>query len=121
MSDSSLRPPPVRLGALRAGDLDTRGFNLAPDLSPAGATVAEIESIVVRRLDGEPISTGDLTVTPSGSDDPYLSSNSLVIYWWCTSDDALPERDYGIALTFTTSLGQRLTRDLLQLVVPRMG
>lgn len=121
MSDPALRPPPVRLLSLRAGDLDVRSHNLDSDLRRLDATIDDVVSVTARRVDDEEPVEGDLEISPEGSPAPFLGPDLRTILWWCGSSVELPERDYLVTVVIETSDGQILSRDLLQLVVPRMG
>lgn len=115
-----------------ASTLDTRGLDLYPTLNPISDTVASISSVLVKRVDGQRIATGDLQITPPGSAVPFISANAagvlaMVVNWWqgvgtfaqiSTDGNSV---DYEIQVSFTTTLGRHLVYTALQLVSQNVG
>jgi len=117
MSYTFLNPPLPQQPAFRVGSTDGRYYDLGPDLSPLGVTIASIVSITVARTDGAAIGAGDLTILTSPA--PFLDSTKLIVNWWQTG--GLPTL-YQITVTVTTSDGTRvLPYDCLQLVTLQLG
>jgi len=116
MSFTFLNPPLPQQPAFRVGSTDGRFYDLTPDLSPLGITVASITSVTVARVDGAPIGAGDLTI--STTTPPYLDTTKLIVNWW--QIDGLPTL-YQITVTVTTSDGRTLIYDCLQLVTLQLG
>jgi len=128
----SLMAPPARLGAMRQGDVDTRGLDLTNDLALVSDKIASITSVTVARRDGNAIGANDLTITPGGYQPPWLTAVAygvpatpgLVVNWWQTSGPAIANSgavDYQITITAVTTAGRDLIRDCYCAVVSGLG
>lgn len=135
MATVVLSGPPVRLGASRAGETDTRGLdytNVFQNLA-AGDSLASITSVTLARRDGVTIGVNDLVITPGGTVSPFINSNpagtpNMVAAWWLASNAALAGTviapapvDYQGTATVLTTNGRTLIRDFYILVVPGLG
>jgi hypothetical protein len=123
MSGSStiLNPLPERLGAMRAGALDTRGDDLTLAVSPVSDSLTSV-SITVARRDGVAMGANDLTVTPPLYPPPWITG--FVVNWWQSSGAAIARSgpvDYQITITAQTAAGRIVVHDLYQLVTAALG
>lgn len=131
MSQTIFAPPPVRLGSMREGDVDTRGLDLTNDLMLVDDTIASITSITVTPRNGVAPSSGDLTITPEGTASPWITgvaygspqTPGLVVNWWQTSGLTVANAavDYQITVAFVTTNGRDLFRDCYCAVVNGLG
>jgi hypothetical protein len=120
---------PVILDLMREGTTDTRGLDLYNALKVENDTVASITSITVVRTDGQPIGVGDLTITPSGFSNPWVSANgaavpNVAINWWQQVGASIASNgdvQYRITVAFTTAFGRPLEYDALQTVTETLG
>lgn len=128
----SLMTQPVRLGATRQGDADTRGIDLTIDLSPLSDDIVAITSVTISRRDGNAIGANDLQI-PTGYAAPWLTAiqNGLpttagfVVNWWQASNAGLlvggAAVDYQITVVVQTANGRILVRDCYCAVVAGLG
>lgn len=128
----TLNALPARLGAMRAGEEITRGLDFTDALDPSNDTIASITSVTVVRRDSVTIGVNDLTITPGGTQSPWVTAVAfgqpftpgLVVNWWQTSGPsiaALANVDYQITIKCVTTSGAILIRDCYQLVVSGLG
>lgn len=113
---------PVRLDAMRAGAIDTRGLDLTAALLIEGDTVASVSSVTVARRDNVTIGANDLTITPAGKASPWASG--VTANWWQTSGASIAAAgavDYLLKITVVTTAGRTLPIDAYQLVSPLIG
>lgn len=127
-----LNAAPVRLGATRSGETDTRGIDFT-NAMVAGDTLASITSVTVLRRDGVTIGANDLTITPNGSVAPFILPNStniagMVASWWQTSGASIAGTvtaptpiDYQGTVKVVTTQGRTMVRDFYIVVVPGLG
>jgi hypothetical protein len=120
---------PIRLEVMREGMTDTRGLDMTPALQLQADTIVSIGAITVVRRDGTPIGAGDLTITPSGTVNPWVSANAAglagqVANWWQSAGPSVAAAgpvDYQITATLTTAAGRVLPYDAYQMVTPTIG
>lgn len=127
-----LNASPVRLGAARAGEVDTRGIDFTAALV-SGDTIASITSVTIARRDGVTAGSNDLTITPSGLVSPWLAPNAagvanMIVGWWQGSGATIAGTitaptpvDYQGTVTVVTTEGRTMVRDFYVLVVPGLG
>lgn len=127
-----LNATPVRLGATRAGEEDTRGLDFTSAL-PFGDTLASITSVTVLRRDGVTIGGNDVTITPNGAPNPWITANSngiagTVANWWHNSGSTIAGTvtapspvDYQGTVTAVSVAGRIMVRDFLIVAVPGLG
>lgn len=122
-----INPPPERLPALRAGEVDTRGVNMKAVLVDASAllndTLATISTVTVARVDGNTLGGNDLSITPAGKGPPAIDTTGYIVSWWETAGAALAgvPVDYQITITALTTGGRTVIIDLYQLVSAKVG
>ena len=129
---TTLNAAPVRLGASRAGETDTRGIDFSLAMVP-GDTLASVTSVTVVRMDGQSTGPNDLTITPSGAVGPFIGTNAAgfpatVVAWWIGSGTNIAGTpvvptpvDYQGTVKAVTTLGATLIRDFYLMVVPGLG
>lgn len=130
---ATLSASPVRIGASRAGETDTRGLNFTNVLAPGDSLTLASLAVTIVRKDGVPVGGNDLTITPSGAVPPWLEASptgipGVVVAWWQKSGPAIAGTpaaptpvDYQGTVSVTTTLGRTLVRDFAILVVPGLG
>ena len=124
MVPSMSSPTPVQLNDMRQSTIDARGIDLTCALTP-GDTVYSITSITVRRYDGQPIGSNDLSISPAGFSAPWITANSqgvanLVINWF-QSVGAAGSVLYVVTVSFVASSGTPLIYDCYQYVSATLG
>lgn len=127
-----LNAVPVRLGATRAGETDTRGLDFT-DAMPAGDTISTITSVTILRRDGATIGANDVTITPNGAVAPWIGPNEVgiagtTVNWWLNSGASIAGTilapapvDYQGTATAVTIAGRNLMRDFYIVAVPGLG
>lgn len=135
MATVVLSGPPVRLGASRAGEKDTRGLdytNVFQNLA-VGDSVASVTSVTIARRDGVTLGSNDVIITPSGAVGPFILPNAagvpnMMVAWWIGSNAALAGTvvapapvDYQGTVTAVSALGRTLIRDFYIIAVPGLG
>lgn len=125
-------PPVVLKANMRQGTQDYRGMSFWQTLRDAAAYIDAITSITVARLDGTEMGAEDLRVTPSGNAsviDPWAtvdarySGGPSVVNWWqgvgliATTENV----GYLLTITFTTTTGEQLSFDAIQIVTTTLG
>lgn len=127
-----LNGPPVRVGATRAGELDTRGIDFTNAL-PLGDIIASVTSVTIVRRDGISTGANDVTITPNGAPAPWITANSLgvagmVVNWWHNSGPLIAGTvvaptpvDYQGTVTAVSTAGRSVVRDFLIVAVPGLG
>lgn len=127
MSGSVINPPPVNVGGIHVGDMDSRGYDFSLDLKPPTVPTAD------------PIpSASGVTATISRQDGVTTGDQDLQIVGPVTLQDASPTAGYVavvtlqspfngavapyyVTFTATTTSGRVLKRDIALLVMPRRG
>jgi hypothetical protein len=118
---------PVRLDTFRAGEVDERAIDFAPDLTPYGDLLESIISIeVIKRDDGHNLSPADLHVITGDTDRQLtIDPSGYIIGWWQTSTDSIASNgitvDYTLTVRAFTQAGRTIICDAMQLLVPLRG
>ena len=112
---SNPAPAPVTLGEIRNTDTDGAfALDFTANMTARGDTIATFSTLTVARLDGQPLGTGDLTV--SGL---YIVSGGLKIGWSVQGHGNSAR--YLLSATIGTANGNTLTRDAYLTSVSALG
>jgi hypothetical protein len=128
-------PTPPFVGSLRGGSVEARQLDFTPELLPLGSGILSVLGISVQRIDGAPMTPGDLTITPPGTAGPWLSGSitnaagisvgAAIVGWWETAAAQIAVSGpvyYKVSITVATSSGETpLTRDCYQIVTNALG
>lgn len=123
---------PLRLGALRAGEIDTRGIDFTENLTLIGDAIVSVTSVVASRVDGGTMGVNDLTITPIGAVNPWITDAAYgkqstlgpVVNWWQSAGASIAtpnDVDYKITIKAVTATNRNIIRDCYQLVVSGLG
>ena len=127
-------PPlvPLVLAPMCVSNTDTRSLDFYRSLFLVNDSISSVMSITATRLDGLPLTSYDLLITPPNTQSPWVSPNAagvanMAVNWW-QSVGTLQQISvdgcnvtYLLVVTVTTAMGRTITVTASQLISPVIG
>lgn len=117
LNNSAQNPPPYPHRSMHVGDVDSRSQSFLADLQAAQDTITGTPTVMISRVDGNPMGSNDLQLQPNSVS---VDATGTIVTFWL--QNALnPNIVYWIDVTITTKQNRTITRTGYLAVVPQIG